>query len=204
MKSYFKITGLQELEENLSYIAQIPAKRIGGRVVMRMAQVLARGIRAQIRPTIAPRIADKGIGYRRLRRQGQDAILAKIGVAVGRAGKNATKFTSKMAAKEFKRGKRPGVGVTAANLHWFALGTKPRYTGEKLTWKNGRRVLAKTGNARRYVGQIDKTKWGGFVQRGFEASQSQAIEAGKVLGERLIAEEIARLDPYKRPVFTVE
>lgn len=44
-------------------------------------------------------------------------VIAKFGASVGRASKNLK-----------DNGNRPGVGMSARNLHWFILGTADRYT----------------------------------------------------------------------------
>jgi hypothetical protein len=193
------LTGIEELDANLQYFGEIAQRKIGGRVVMKMASIAARGIRSQIRPTIRQSIlaADKGIGARRIKRSDKSPAIAKVGIGVGRARKNA------LAVRVANRGRRKGVGVSALNLHWFALGTGPRFTGARTKGRGKRKRLVKTGKPRVYTGRIAKSKWGGFVQRGIQATQSEALNEARSLGERLIAEEQAKLDPHSRPVFTV-
>lgn len=185
--TFVQITGFQKLDENLQHMKDAPAKKIGGRVVARMAAVAARYIRRFIAASIAPKTADKGIGSRRVRTNSGGAVLAKAGIAVGRAFKNALNVVN--------RGKRKGVGVTAKNLHWFARGTKQRYTGQKTKGRGPKARQVSTGNPRKYTGMIDKAKWGGFVQAGVAAGESEMLREAQLLGDRLIREEAEKLQP---------
>lgn len=161
------ISGLERLHERLSYLRDQSARRIGRAAVGAMAQEFARGIRRYVPESVAPRTADRGIGARTLRSLGPRDFRAKAGIRVGSANKNILKSVN--------RGKRKGVGVTAQNLHWFALGTVARRT------RGGR-----------YTGKIDKAKWGGFVPKGVLAVEQVAVAKAMKVAEKRITAEVLK------------
>lgn len=50
--------------------------------------------------------------------------------------------------------RKGGVGISGANIHWAALGTNDRYTGQRKT----RGKIKETGNRRRYSGAMSGIK----------------------------------------------
>lgn len=172
------VSGIEEIDARLQYLADKSARRIGRACAKKMVSTYARAIRRFIPASIAPSTSDKGIGSRGMRSKGPRVYAAKAGIGVGSAQKNALNVVN--------RGKRKGVGITAKNLHWFALGTGDRYTGSK---KSGNKRKS-TGNLRRFTGRIDKQKFGGFVQKGVIASDAQAIAQAQQLADKLIGSEV--------------
>lgn len=181
MQAHVEITGIAEIEESLSYLKDRSARRIGRAAAGRMATVYAQGMRRFIPKSIRPSARDKGIGSRTLKTVGARAFRAKAGIRVGNAAKNIPTAVN--------RGKRKGVGVSANNLHWFALGTKDRFTGRK---KSGNTSSLSTGNKRRFTGRLDKEKWGGFIQKGVQATELPALEAARTTAQRMIDQEAAK------------
>lgn len=150
------VIGIDELDAKLKYLHTQAANKIARAVVRVGLKMAANDIRRRIKPTIAPRTADRGIGIS-VKRKAGSGVVGKTGVAVGDASKRAIVATN--------RGRRKGVGVSARNLHWFALGTQDRYTGSvRIRNKAGLGKRKSTGNARRYTGRIEKSRWGGFVK----------------------------------------
>lgn len=183
-----RITGVHELDDSLSYLRDKSAKRIGKSCVGTMATVTAKAIRAYVPASIARSVnmaSDKGIGSRTSRAKMSTIQAAKAGVSVGAAYKNSQRFSVS------NRGGRPGVGISARNEHWFALGTADRWTGSKRNRsKYGpRRIL--TGSRAHFTGRIDKAKFGGFVPRGAAAAKMPAIEAARQKMDSMIAKEAA-------------
>jgi hypothetical protein len=130
------------------------ANKIARAVLRSGLNVAAKNIRKAILPSIAPRSPDKGIGtsVRRL----PSGTVGKAGVGVGASQRKAVMATN--------RGRRKGVGVSARNLHWFAMGTADRYTGSvRIRTKSSSKRQA-TGNARRHTGRISKSKFGNFLR----------------------------------------
>lgn len=162
------VTGIAELDEKLKYMHTQAANKIARATVRTGLAAAARNIRRHIKPNIAPKTADKGIGYS-LKKQASGAV-GKAGVGVGGAYKNALNVKN--------RAGRKGVGVSARNLHWFALGTQKRFTGQgRMTRRNAvfRKQSGKLAGAsgkKHYTGYINKSKFGGFVQ-GFGAADVQ-------------------------------
>jgi hypothetical protein len=122
-----------------------------------------------------------------MRSKGPRLYAAKAGIGVGSAQKNALNVVN--------RGKRKGVGTTAKNLHWFALGTADRFTGAKKSGKSTNRLSKHyarlTGHRRKFTGRIDQNKFGGFVQKGVTAVELQALAQAQQLADTLIAQEVA-------------
>ncbi len=74
------------------------------------------------------RAARKAIGNRFAARTGT----AKVGFGVGKASR-AKRSAAKQRAIAGASGERKGVGVSAANIHWFVLGTQERRTSKRAT-----------------------------------------------------------------------
>jgi hypothetical protein len=188
MQTFARITGVEELDDALSYLRDKSAKRIGKACAGKMATVTAKAIRNYVPASLAASVnmaSDKGIGSRNSKPKISTIQGAKAGVSVGSAYKSASKFTV------VNRGKRKGVGISARNLHWFAMGTADRWTGSKRNRsKVGPRRIS-TGKPVHFTGRIDKAKWGGFVQRGAEAAKGPALEAARQQMEKMIAAEAA-------------
>ncbi len=69
---------------------------------------------------------------------------------------------------------RGQVGLGRRNVHWFAMGTKDRFTGTK---HEGTRREKSTGKARRYRGKIDPVGTIELALSGNEAVIEQAMQA---------------------------
>lgn len=150
------VTGIPEIDAKLKRMYLKDANRIGRAVVKEGAERAAYLIRQKIPASIKPKSPDAGIGVR-IGRASKGAV-AKAGTGVGKS--------QSMAPPLAPRGRRRGVGVSARNLHWFAVGTMERYTGSvrnrsKGAGKNARKS---TGNAKRRTGRIRKEKFGQFVR----------------------------------------
>lgn len=210
METFVAITGLKAFDDALSYLRDKSAKRIGRACVRKMASVVAKRVRPFVPRQLRPNSYGAGIGSRSIR----GAVRAKAGIGVGRAGKGlvviqrghgsdrtrvvlsrngdllgrrSTKF------RRFTRTGHRGVGITANNLHWFALGTRDRYTGA-MTRRRGNAVSTKkTGHRRRFTGRIKKEKFGMFVRRGAAAARGEALGEAARLANRLIAAEVRSL-----------
>lgn len=155
------LTGVAELDHALSYMHTIHANKVARLCISAGLRKAASNIRRHIKTTIRPRTADKGIGWRLKRATRKHKTEGKTGVAVGRAFREVAKMTGPRAIGKGKAGRkklRKGVGISSANLHWFAMGTKKRYT-----------------KAGRYTGMIRKEKFGGFVQSFGQSSVTQRM-----------------------------
>lgn len=150
------LTGLPEVDAKLQRMYLKDANRIARAVVRTGAERAAVLIRQKIPKSITPKEIDKGIGVS-LKKIAKGAS-AKAGTGVGKSQKLALKIGS--------RGRRKGVGVSARNLHWFALGTQDRYTGSVRNRSKGAGKYARkpTGNKRHFTGRLRKEKFGQFVK----------------------------------------
>jgi hypothetical protein len=155
------MTGLPEIDERLTRIATKDANIIARAVVRTGLSKAASNIRRHIPKSIRPRQSDKGIGISVKGRAGK--TLGKTGTGVGKSQRNSPQARG-------GKGKRKGVGVSGRNIHWFAVGTKERFTGQRRT---GKRMavyarmagqLGKSKGGRHPTGRIVKEKFGQFVR----------------------------------------
>lgn len=177
-------TGFAELDETLSYLRTTSANRIARKAVSRMATIVVRYQRREIAgEDWAPKTSDRGISSRNTKGRLSSIKAAKAGIGVGSAQKKWGTVVN--------RGRRKGVGVSARNLHWFALGTQDRYTGAKSVGRKGRRRLVATGKARKFTGRIRKDVFGGFILRGAAAATPEALRAAEGIVQMEVAKEVA-------------
>jgi len=92
----------------------------------------------------------KGIGYRNLKGSEAPGGGAMVGLNVGRASK---------ATSQKERQGRKGMGIDSANIHWWFLGTGPRFNGvrrrtRKTASGKTRRTTRNTGGSVRYTGKM--------------------------------------------------
>ena len=166
------LTGVAELDHALSYMHTIHANKVANMCIAAGCRKAASNIRRHIKRSIRPRTLDKGIGWRMKRGTRKNKADGKAGVAVGKAFRASIKRTGPRALWQGKKGKksvRKGVGISAANLHWFALGTKKRYLKAEAkpsstTLLGKTRQLFSKKPKGRYTGMISKQKYGNFVQ----------------------------------------
>ena len=166
------LTGVAELDHALSYMHTIHANKVANMCIAAGCRKAASNIRRHIKRSIRPRTLDKGIGWRMKRGTRKNKADGKAGVAVGKAFRASIKRTGPRAlwqGKKSKKSVRKGVGISAANLHWFALGTKKRYLKAEAkpsstTLLGKTRQLFSKKPKGRYTGMISKQKYGNFVQ----------------------------------------
>ncbi len=203
-ETFIETTGFRELDDALSYLRDKSRVRMGKAALRRMATVTAASIRKFIPTQLRPKElgGTSGIGSRLVKGQ----MLAKAGIGVGKVGRMAFRVVNKSSTAKGKLGRslrvgRKGVGISSRNLHWFAIGTKDRYTGTKTYRVKGGTRIRPTGNARHFTGRIDKNKFGGFVQAGTRASASTALaEAAKTVN-RMIEAEVKAARSGGSPVY---
>lgn len=177
------LTGVAELDHALSYMHTIHANKVANMCIAAGCRKAASNIRRHIKRSIRPRTLDKGIGWRMKRGTRKNKADGKAGVAVGKAFRASIKRTGPRALWQGKQGKksvRKGVGISAANLHWFALGTKKRYLKAEAkpsstTLLGKTRQLFSKKPKGRYTGMIRKEKFGGFVQSFGQSSVTQRM-----------------------------
>ena len=177
------LTGVAELDHALSYMHTIHANKVANMCIAAGCRTAASNIRRHIKRSIRPRTLDKGIGWRIKKGTRKNKADGKAGVAVGKAFRASIKRTGPRALWQGKQGKksvRKGVGISAANLHWFALGTKKRYLKAEAkpsstTLLGKTRQLFSKKPKGRYTGMIRKEKFGGFVQSFGQSSVTQRM-----------------------------
>lgn len=133
----------------------------------------------------------KGIGQS-VKNDKTGVVVGKAGVGAGIKRKRSAKITAE--AKFNRSGKKKGVGLGVANIHWFLMGTENRYTGAKsgTTSVNGIRTktMRATGNARQFTGRLKKTP---IVQRAFRSSKREAVKVIQANIKAAIDRELAKL-----------
>ncbi len=184
IKAKLKSTGFAELDSKMRFMTTGGANRIVGMAARAGLRVAEKYIRDQIPATVRNGIVnkDKGIGSTQ-KKKSTNGTSGKVGVGVGGTQKRA-------AANSLQRGKRRGVGISARNLHWFAMGTADRFTGStRIRTKMAKAVGARRSNGKmvKFTGKIDKAKFGGFVQRGMMAGKSAILEKMRSSVEKNLA-----------------
>lgn len=152
-----KTTGIKEIDQRLKELAGAQARKVVRSGVNAGLAVLAREMRAKVQAAanLTPRekkLMIQYIGKRFAKNKAGDnkgVLAAKAGFAVGK------KMPPKVSAQQAKsaRGGRPGVGISARNIHWLT-GTDDRETGSK---KSGNRRKL-TGNPVRFRGRMPAGK----------------------------------------------
>lgn len=151
------IKGLKKMERTLERLARQGAPKVARAGMSAMATPLKKSLRAQVngatmparikkaaRPTINSKVKKQ--------RGGNYGLRVGFGDAVGKTGKaKAAKATARAG------GNRPGVGISATNVHWIVYGTgeqsqlagigKSKATGKAREKKSG----ASTGSTRPYL-----------------------------------------------------
>lgn len=119
--SFVLLTGVEECDKLLKSVG----KKIGNRVARRVLSMGVRLAAKKIKAQTPVKSVKKSIGGTVKKRSRSNVIEAKAGAAVGiKAAKSAP-----------KGGTRGGVGIAAANVHWYILGTAERTvkkTGQKV------------------------------------------------------------------------
>lgn len=157
-------TGFDDLEDKLKMLSGAEVRRATREAMRAATRVVATAIKSNI-PAKHKEVR-KAIGSRVFTDGGQ--IHGKAGGAVGQ------KFERQDKAAKKGRGNKPGVGISANNIHWYLMGTADRYTGEQ-TIRNRRTGQVtgkrKTGKARRFTGRMPKHP---AVELGFQQSEGEA------------------------------
>lgn len=178
MEPQLVLTGTKEIDDALGYLHNIHANRVATACIRAGLRTGAANVRRHIRKSIRPRSRDKGIGWRLKKQTKKNKAEGKLGVAVGAAFSHGINYGKN---RKVGKSKRRGVGITSRNLHWFALGTAKRYTQQSLpsaqrsrSWRS--MFLADKAARGHYTGEIEATKWGGFVRN----YGNQRVEASMV------------------------
>lgn len=170
------ITGVKELDKALRALAESKIKKVARSAISKAMRVIAKEIKKQIPPKYKGLKKAIGSRFAKPKTGNQKHItMARAGAAVG-----ITKAKQKKAAEQEKSrrqgAKKPGVGLSANNIHWAILGTKDRRTGEKTFRRKGGNVKKPTGNAVKPTGRMPAILRG-IVKRGFGAAEGAATTA---------------------------
>lgn len=145
------LLGSKELNRKLDRLSKSGSKRaiVGG--IRAGMTPIARAMRAAINTSDASpelkREARKTIGARFDKKRYSDVRQARVGFSVGKKKKTIQRAQAAR-GKRVAEGKSGGggVGISAANIHWFVLGTDERQT------KSGRR----TGKIKGVFGNVTR------------------------------------------------
>ncbi|WP_010586411.1 hypothetical protein [Schlesneria paludicola] len=124
------LTGIASIDRKLASLATRESNKVARSAVNAGLADLAKSIRREIdSEPISPALkkALKATVGKRLetKTKSQFGAMAKAGFGVG---KNTRARAARAAKRKAGRGARKGVGISANNVHWFALGTAQRYT----------------------------------------------------------------------------
>jgi hypothetical protein len=175
-EQYFE--GYEQLNRALAQLGSTVAKRVVKSATNAGLTVTSKAIKAAIsaEPGLSPglrRSLKKLVGKRFRKSKQSDNVVAKAGFAVGSAQKKQIGRSGK---------NRGGVGLSAQNVHWFALGTKTRRTGSGVV----ARLLGR-GASR---GRITEVK---VVANAYQVSKGAAVAAMKKKSLERIEAEVKKL-----------
>jgi hypothetical protein len=119
------ILGIPELDARLEGLEIAVANRVARSALSKGVRIAVKKIKAQV-PS-AQKDIRKAIGgtvKRQKRGRNKGWTEAKAGAAVGQS---KSKQASAAASAKDSRGNKGGVGISAANIHWYIQGTKERF-----------------------------------------------------------------------------
>ena len=152
------ITGHQAIDRRLKRLATTGQRRVGRAMVGAMMTEISRGIRNAIPPS--QKSVKKTLGRKSGKDKKTGVYQAKVGLGVGKRSKSSKQ----------RDPKKPGVGISKQNVHWFILGTT-----ERVRKKGGR------------TGRMPKAP--DWVKQGYAASRVQAVAKAQAVGRRKVFEE---------------
>ena len=118
------LTGIAELDKKLEGLKIGAANKIARPALTKAARFLLKKMKADV--PADKKDVKRALGMRVDAKGGKskDQQRAKVGAAVGKALKSEARRSGKNAG---------GVGIGGRNIHWFLLGTGPRWAGSKST-----------------------------------------------------------------------
>lgn len=161
------ITGDKALDRRLKRLGgkgASKAARAGVRAALTpVAQAMRKAVTASDASADLKRAARKTISSRFAKSMGRGEKQAKVGFGVGKK-------------KEAKRSgnNRGGVGVGSANIHWFALGTQNRSTGDG-----------------HHTGRVEAV-FAGLAEQALNASKAASLEKARKKIAQVIDKEARR------------
>jgi len=185
------VSGLEALSKNLENLSKGMRTKQITKAVSASAKAAVKLIKGEIPSRYKG--ARQSIGWRRPKRKyngGQ--ITAKVGVGVGKATEAKAKRTTKSHDKH-KAGGKKGVGISAANAHWFFLGTDERYTGTKRVRRGGKTIgRVDTGGKKKYVGRMPKKiKSVSSILASYKTMHLRIIKTYAVAGLRMFVRQVS-------------
>jgi hypothetical protein len=144
-KFFTEVHGYEIIDKKIELLIAKGSKAASRAGISKGMTIIARGIRKAVPPK--QKSVKKAVGQRFKKTKEKHKVDAKVGLGVGK----------RTQLKE-RDGKRPGVGISKQNVHWWELGTKQRTT------KKGK----STGRMR---------KGPPVVREGFHATKTQARKA---------------------------
>lgn len=178
---------VRHLKRLLSGLSEDVEKRIFKRAIRKGMVVIQESIKAAI-PEKYKHLRDV-VGSRFAKGKVSKVLEAKAGMAVGIKRKVARASAADTKAKR----KKPGVGISANNIHWLTLGTLTRETGKtSRKQRDGTRTYRDTGNKKANRGAMPAVLKD-VVPRGFSASSAQAFETMADVTRKGIASYVKRM-----------
>lgn len=182
------------LQKKIKKLKESAQRRIVKKSVSKGLAIIRKGIRDAVPSKYKDAKRAIGSSFTKPKQNSGDTV-AKVGSGVGIKFKKIRKDAAKR--KESKRKKTGGVGISAANLHWFILGTDERTTGVRsIRRRDGTRYTKETGNTISNRGRMPAVL-AGVVDRGFKTTASRAAEVIAETGKLEIIKEAERLAKKK-------
>lgn len=177
------LTGDKQLDKALAELKESAANKLLRPAVGKALRIIAKSIRQQVPAKYKDAKRAIGSKFGKAKKKGQ--VIAKAGSGVGIKFKKIAKQQEK---RQFKKKKTGGVGISAANIHWFILGTTDRQTGYKSRRiKGGGREKKRTLNPVAYRGKMPPVLEG-IVEKGTAAASQQAMNEMRDTVRKRLAE----------------
>lgn len=119
------ITGSKELDAKFKHLSDKGASKVAVRAIRAGMRLIVRGIKSEIPSHMKGAKQAIRSRFKKNTRKKDGIISAKVGAAVGMS-KAKQAASSEKAKAAHGRGKKPGVGIGARNIHWALIGTKSR------------------------------------------------------------------------------
>ena len=164
------VTGDKEIDRKLADLKQSAQNKVARPSLTKGARLSAKAMKAAVPANLKD--AKKAIGFK-VKVKGSDQIIAKAGAAVG---VKKSRLEKQLAKQKGKRAGHPGVGISAANIQWFIMGTADRMTGSVQRRNKLRGNYRKsTGNPVHSTGRMPPQM--SPVKQGFRSSENAAMGA---------------------------
>lgn len=181
------IRGIDDIVATIAAIDNKAARNVLIAGLRGAMKPIAKRMRSDLSPKV--KAARRWVGYKVYRKR---MLTAKVGFGVGRKLADMEKIVPKNRPKS-----RPGVGISAVNVHWWISGTEQRYrkgsgrpTVDPVTKRYVRARGATTGAM--------PAKQPGLAAKAATAVQAETMRSAEVAAKKQLQKELKRLAKRNR------